>query len=155
MSEPESLAQLLPHADPMILLSGYEPSPSPDTVDAWIDIAPDSPFYVPESGGVPGCVALEYMAQSMALCIGSIRRVRGLGPKLGFVLGSRRLETAIPFFRNGERYRVHVHCTYHDESFGSFDCFIADAAGAVVATAQMTAFQPEGDITPETLEELT
>lgn len=139
----------------MILLSGYEPQSSPDTVDTWVDITPDSPFYVPETGGVPGCVALEYMAQSMALCVGFLRRGRGLAPKLGFVLGSRRFEIRIPFFVNGGRYRVHVRCTYQDESFGSFDCTVTDAAGAAVATAQMTAFQPEGEVTPETLEAFT
>lgn len=155
MSENESLAKLLPQADPMILLSGYEPPSSPDTVDAWVDITPVCAFYVHEKNGVPGCVALEYMAQSMALCVGFLRRSRGLEPKLGFVLGSRKLEIKIPFFRNGARYRIHSHCTYQDESFGSFDCTVTDADGTAVATAQMTAFQPEGELTPETLEAFT
>lgn len=155
MHETESLAALLPQADPMILLSGCEPPSSSETVDTWVDVSPQSPFYVPESEGVPGCVALEYMAQSMALCIGRLRRQNGLAPKLGFVLGSRRLEISVPFFKNGERYRVRAHCTYRDEAFASFDCTVTDAAGASVATAQMTAFQPEGDVTPEKLEAYT
>lgn len=155
MGENESLAALLPQADPMILLSGYVSPSSPDTVETWVDITPGSPFYVSESDGVPGCVALEYMAQSMALCVGFLRRSSGLSPKLGFVLGSRKLEIKIPFFRNGARYRVRAHCTYQDESFGSFDCTVTDDAGAIVASAQMTAFQPEGEVTPEKLEAFT
>ncbi len=155
MRENKSLAALLPQADPMILLSGYVPPSSPDKVETWVDITPGSPFYISENDGVPGCVALEYMAQSMALCVGFLRRSRGLAPKLGFILGSRKLEIRIPFFKNGGRYRVHAHCTYQDESFGSFDCTMTDAEGALVASAQMTAFQPEGDITQETLEAFT
>jgi hypothetical protein len=62
---------------------------------------------------------------------------------------------SIPFFKNGERYRIQATCTYQDESFGSFDCTITDRSGCTVATAQMTAFQPEGDVTPEKLEAYT
>lgn len=152
MSKNESLESLLPQAHPMILLSGYEAPSSPDVVETWVDVSSSSPFFISENDGVPGCVALEYMAQSMALCVGFIHRSKGLPPKLGFVLGSRKFEIFIPFFKNGERYRVRAECTYQDESFGSFNCSIVDCSGAVVATAQMTAFQPEGEVTVESLE---
>ena len=62
---------------------------------------------------------------------------------------------SIPHFRSGERYEVHTENTYQDESFGSFDCVVRDSAGAVVASAQMTAFQPDGELTPERLEEFS
>ncbi len=137
----------------MILLTDYAPPSEDGAVDAFIDVSADSPFFDASAGGVPGCVALEYMAQTMALCTGLHRRRRGLGPKLGFVLGSRRLEIGIPVFAPGSRYRVHVSCIYTDESFGSFDCEISDPSGATVARAQMTAFQPEDDLTPEKLKE--
>ena len=152
MSEFDSLANLLPQAHPMILLSGYKNPSSPDEVETWVDISPDSPFYLTENSGVPGCVVLEYMAQSMALCVGFLRRSRNLSPKLGFVLGSRKLEIKIPYFKNGERYRITAKCTYQDESFGSFDCKVYSSDGEEVAAAQMTAFQPEGDVTKESLE---
>ena len=152
MNESESLESLLPQAHPMILLSGYEVPTCTDRVDTWVDVTHDSPFFVPECDGVPGCVALEYMAQSMALCVGFLRRSRNLSPKLGFVLGSRKLEIKIPYFKNGERYRITAKCTYQDESFGSFDCKVYSSDGEEVAAAQMTAFQPEGDVTKESLE---
>lgn len=155
MSENESLESLLPQANPMIVLSGYVPPENPDEVESWVDIDPSSPFFDRAEDGVPGCVALEYMAQTMALCIGFIRRSRGLAPKLGFVLGSRRLEIHIPFFRRGGRYRVRAVCTYRDESFGSFDCTVGDERGSVVAAAQMTAFQPPGEVTQEVLEDFS
>lgn len=146
---------LLPQAEPMILLSGYEPPKEDNAVNAWVDVSPSSPFYEAEIGGVPGCVALEYMAQTMALCVGFLRRRNGLKPKIGFVLGSRKLAVNLEAFRSGERYRVRAENTYQDESFGSFDCTIYDSAGLVVATAQMTAFQPDDGITPEKLKEFT
>lgn len=148
-----SLSELLPHAAPMILLSAYEEPTAEDSVVAFVDVGQASPFYEQALGGVPSCVALEYMAQTMALLVGLARRRKGLKPQLGFVLGSRRLETRIPCFREGRRYRVTAKCTYEDESFGSFDCEIEDDGDAVVAKATLTAFQPEGEVTPEKIGE--
>ena len=138
--------ELLPQSAPMVLLSGYEEPPAdaePNVVEAFVDVTPHSPFFDAALGGVPSCVALEYMAQAMALCIGLLRRRTGLAPKVGFVLGSRRLELKAPAFRPGERYRVSAACTFQDESFGSFDCAVRDAAGDVVAGGTLTAFQPD------------
>lgn len=147
------LAELLPQAAPMILLSGYEEPTADDSVSALVDVTEAAPFYERALGGVPACVTLEYMAQAMALLVGLTRRRRGQKPQLGFVLGSRRLEMRIPCFRAGERYRVAATCTYEDESFGSFDCVVTDGRGEEVARGTLTAFQPEGEMTPEKIGE--
>ena len=147
------LSELLPQASPMILLSAYEEPTADDSVTAFVDVSAASPFYEPGLGGVPTCVAVEYMAQTMALLVGLARRRKGESPKLGFVLGTRKLETLVPCFQDGRRYRVTATCTYEDESFGSFDCEIEDNGGAVVAKGTLTAFQPEGEVTPEKIGE--
>jgi len=153
MADETPLADLLPHAAPMRLLSGYEPWTADAAVTAFVDVSEASPFFDRTLGGVPSCVALEYMAQTMALLVGLTRCRRGERPKMGFVLGSRRLETRIPCFRAGVRYRVTAACTYEDESFGSFDCVISDGSGVEVAKGTLTAFQPADDLTPEKLRE--
>jgi len=139
----------------MVLLTDYAEPTSEDAVEAFVDVGPDAPFFDPSLGGVPACVALEYMAQAMALLVGLRRRRHGQSPKIGFVLGSRKLETRLACFRAGERYRVTAACTYEDESFGSFDCEIADSRGTAVATATMTAFQPQDDLSPDQLKEFS
>ena len=150
------LAELLPHKAPMILLTGYEEPTSKDSVTARVDVSERSPFFEQSLGGVPGCVALEYMAQAMALLVGLDRRRRGLAPAVGFVLGSRRMEVAAPVFRNGARYRVRAVCTYSDdEGFGSFDCEVLDEAGDVAAKGTVTAFQPDGELTPGKIKEFS
>jgi predicted hotdog family 3-hydroxylacyl-ACP dehydratase len=146
-------ARWLPHGPPMVLLSGCVPAPAGEAVDAWVDVTPDSPFFDHVAGGVPGCIALEYMVQAAALFVGRVRGAEGLPPGIGFVLGTRRMEIAVPVFLPGRRYNIHAVCSYHDESFGSFECSVTDAAGAVLAVAQMTAFQPEEGAGPERLEE--
>lgn len=147
---------MLPQADPMILLSDYEePADDSAAVVSYVDISERSPFYDRTIGGTPSVTALEYMAQTMALCVGFDRRRKGLKPKLGFVLGSRKLEVSTPCFRNGERYRIVAECTYTDDEFGSFDCVISDSAGTEVAKATVTAFQPDFETTPDKLEAFT
>ena len=126
MSHKIPLGELLPQARPMVLLSGYEPPADEAAVEAFVDVTPEAPFFEAALDGVPGCVALEYMAQTMALCVGFLRRQKGLPPQIGFVLGSRRLDVRIP-------------------SFQSFDCSIRDASDRVVASGSLTAFQPGTD----------
>ena len=138
----------------MTLLSGCMQGDDEAEADAWVDVSPASPFYDASIGGVPGCVALEYMAQTMAVVVGLARRRSGEPPKVGFVLGSRRMSIAISVFRSGERYCVHAKCDYQDESFGSFDCKVEDSSGATVASARLTAFQPSGELTEEILEQI-
>ena len=136
-----SLDALLPQARPMILLSDYQPSDDPNTAVAFVEVTPESPFYDHAIQGVPSCVALEYMAQTMALCVGTIRRAQGLPPQVGYVLGTRRLDLRVPKFACGVRYRVEAVCTFQDSEFGSFDCKIGDEAGGLVAFATLTAYQ--------------
>ena len=147
------LSELLPQAEPMILLSGYEPSATPGTATAFVDISPTVPFYDFEVGGVPACVALEYMAQAIALAVGLSRRAAGEAPRLGFVLGSRKFETVVEVFKSGCRYRVTAVNTYQDESFGSFDCEVIAPDSTCAARASLTAFQPTGEMTPERLKD--
>ena len=150
------LAELLPHKAPMILLSGYEEPTEENSVTAHVDVSERSPFFEPALGGVPGCVALEYMAQTMALLVGLDRRRRGLAPAVGFVLGSRRLEVSAPVFRNGARYNVRAVCAYRDdEGFGSFECEVLDESGEMAARGTVTAFQPDGELTPEKMKEFS
>ena len=150
------LEEMLPHARPMILLSDYdEPADDATAITAYAEISARSPFYERSLGGTPAGTALEYMAQTMALCVGFLRRRKNLPPKMGFVLGSRKLEVKIPCFRDGERYRITAECVYTDEEFGSFDCAIHDSAGGVVASATVSAYQPGGDFSPENMKEFT
>lgn len=81
-----SLAELLPQAAPMILLSGYSEPTEENTVEAFVDIDEQSPFYEVGLGGVPGCVALEYMAQTMAMALRLALADAGLAPTdIGYV----------------------------------------------------------------------
>ena len=142
MSESLRLADFLPHRPPMIMLAELISVDVPGVASAVPDTSPSCIFYDPELKGVPACAALEYMAQTMALAVGEERRRRGQTPKVGFVLGTRRLEVKIATFESGKRYVANAKCVYAETEFASFDCSITDPDGATVATALLTAYQP-------------
>ena len=142
MSESLRLADFLPHRPPMIMLAELISVDVPGVASAVPDTSPSCIFYDPELKGVPACAALEYMAQTMALAVGEERRRRGQTPKVGFVLGTRRLEVKVATFESGKRYVANAKCVYAETEFASFDCSITDPDGATVATALLTAYQP-------------
>ena len=135
-------ADLLPHRPPMILLAELISVDVSNEASAVVDTSPDCIFYDPELKGVPACAALEYMAQTMALVVGAERRRRGLAPRVGFVLGTRRMDVKVATFESGKRYVANAKRVYDDEEFASFDCSITDPDGTMVATALFTAYQP-------------
>ena len=135
-------ADFLSHRPPMIMLAELISVDMPGVASAVPDTSPSCIFYDPDLKGVPACAALEYMAQTMALAVGAERRRRGQTPKVGFVLGTRRMEVKIATFESGKRYVANAKCVYDDEEFASFDCSITDPDGATVAAALFTAYQP-------------
>ncbi len=148
-----SLDELLPQAKPMILLSDYDLPQDGKPVRAYVDIEKTSPFFENEVGGVPSCVVLEYMAQTMALYTGLERVRQGACPQVGFILGSRRIDIEIPVFELGARYCIEVVCSFTDESFASFECTVYSPSGQDVAHGVLSAFRPDGELTPQKLEE--
>lgn len=113
-------AEFLQHRKPMLLL---------DTLtDIGIDSAScewtmgDSPFARPD-GRVPAYTGIEHMAQCVAVHSGARARVRGLGPPLGFLLGTRHFRTSISTFAPGATYIASCRELVRDsQGMGSFAC---------------------------------
>lgn len=144
MSPDPQLLELLPHRPPMMVLAQVVSVAVPGEAVAIADTSSSSAFYDPDLGGIPACVALEYMAQTMALAVGAERRREGKPPKVGFVLGTRRLSVKVAAFECGKRYEVKATCACADDAVASFDCSIQDPEKEIVAMATLTAYQPIG-----------
>ena len=151
MSLDPQLLELLPHRPPMILLNQVISVEVSGEAVAVADTSSGSVFYDAELGGVPACVALEYMAQTMALAVGAEQHRKGEAPKVGFVLGTRRLDVKVSVFEVGKRYVVKATCACTDDAVASFDCSITGPEGEIVATATLTAYQssdPQSSVSP-------
>lgn len=135
---------LVPHSGQMVLLERVV-SADQDNLCAEVRIHAGS--VLAGSHGVGSWVGIEYMAQAISAHAGWLSRGRGEAVKVGFLLGSRRYDTSVPYFAFGSVLLVHVHRVLQAENgLGAFDCRIvsadADADAAPLATATVTVFQP-------------
>ena len=101
MSRPEypDVREVLPHAGRMALLSRVLAHDAEETVCS-VEVQPGTLFSA-EDGSVPVWVGIEYMAQCVAAHAGLEGHARGTPPRVGFLIGSRRIETRTPRFEPG------------------------------------------------------
>jgi predicted hotdog family 3-hydroxylacyl-ACP dehydratase len=139
---PYSIEQLLIHRSPMLLLDkviGYNEA----QVVASVIITESSPLLTSE--GVPGHVAVEYMAQACGAYAGAMALDAGAPVKIGLLLGTRMCRVLVPWFRIGNRLTVSASIVFHDEQLAAFDCKI-EIGDRLVADAQLKVYQPQNDL---------
>ena len=121
------LSELLPQAGPMRLLERVEEHDDEHTVCVALPSA--STLFQDQAGFVPSWVAIEYMAQCAAAHGGLLARARGVAPRLGLFVGSRRLLFRCERFTPGIVLRVSArHAAGHGDTL-AFDCTVEDPAG--------------------------
>jgi predicted hotdog family 3-hydroxylacyl-ACP dehydratase len=133
--------ELLPHADPMILIdevTGWDD----ERLTAIVQIAEDSLYFEPGQG-VPAWVGIEYMAQAVAAFAGVRAKAAGEAVRVGFLLGARRYTCHRSHFPLGERLIVRVHREIESVGMGVFQCIIRDQAGETLAEAAINVYQPD------------
>ncbi len=136
-----AMRDLLPHRPPMVLVDAVTFHDARATTCA-VRIGPRSAF-ADAHGHVPIVVALEYMAQTVGVHSGLCRRAVGEPIRLGFLLGSRRLELHAHSFMPGQELEVRARDVWNDAEFASFECEVADVtSGALLASGALSVFSP-------------
>ena len=138
--------ELLPQQEPMMLISGIESADIENNIFVTrIDVKKTDLFYDEKLGGVPACIALEYMAQSIGCFIGYADKEKNPNgePAIGFLLGSRHITIDIEKFDVDKTYFVGVAPLFCDENIASFDCKIYDTDNKVLASGTLNAFRPD------------
>jgi predicted hotdog family 3-hydroxylacyl-ACP dehydratase len=127
---------LVPHRGRMLLVSRVE-AHTPTETTCRIDIAADG-IAVNEDGSVSAWVALEYMAQTIAAHAGLTAWRLDEPVRLGFLIGSRRVDFA-GGMRAGQSLLATVRHVWGATELAAFDCVLHDAAtGALVARGQLS-----------------
>ena len=141
MSFPD-IRELVPHSGDMVLLDRVL---SADTENLCAEVTMRANTLFCDGAGVGSWVGIEYMAQAIAAHAGWLARGRGEEVKVGFLLGARRYQAAVPLFPLGAVLHVHAqHAMQGDNGLGAFECRIEDgASGALLANATITVFEPE------------
>ena len=139
MSEPAfpAIEELLPHEGPMVLLSRVLSHHGDRTVCA-VDLD-EGGMLQDESGAVAAWVGIEYMAQCVGAHAGLVARAAGEPPRMGFLLGGRRIRFHVARFQRGDRLRVEARRIWGGTGdLASFDCSLEDAAtGKLLAEGRL------------------
>jgi predicted hotdog family 3-hydroxylacyl-ACP dehydratase len=139
---PYSIETLLAHRPPMLLIDKvieYDDA----SLLASVTISESSLLLGPH--GVPGHVAIEYMAQTCGAFAGAIALDNGAAVKIGFLLGTRMCKVLTPWFRIGDRLLIAASLVFRDEQMAVFDCRI-EIDGKLAAEAQLKVYQPDNDL---------
>lgn len=132
------MAELLPHAAPMILLDSVEQADE-TRVECSVLLSDRDPFMA--EGRVRAVVCLEYIAQAIGAFVGLERRARGLRPQIGYIVGLRTLALHREYLQRGDRLRVSATLTWSDQETATFDGTV-QCEGECVAEGQVTVYQP-------------
>lgn len=141
--EQYSIAELVPHAAPMILL---------DKVYSWtlqsavasVTITEQSPFVCAQ--GVPAYVGIEYMAQAISAKSGVTERLQNSPVQIGFLVGSRRYSCNVEHFPIGAKLQVEItESLISDTGLSVYDCTIKGGANGenILASASLNVFLPD------------
>jgi predicted hotdog family 3-hydroxylacyl-ACP dehydratase len=134
-------ATFVMHREPLLLLDTLVECDGDSTACEWTVQEGDA--FVDPGKGVPAHVAVEHMAQCVAVHAGARAWVEGLGPPLGFLLGTRHFTAAIPYFVVGETYRATCMELIRDDSgMGSYECSVLRGE-EVVAAARLSVLEKE------------
>jgi predicted hotdog family 3-hydroxylacyl-ACP dehydratase len=106
-------------------------------------ITESSLFLTPH--GVPGHIAIEYMAQACGAYVGTMALDSGAPVKMGLLIGTRLCKLRRPWFGLGDHLMVTASMVLHDEQLAVFDCKV-EVDGELAADTQIKVFQPETDL---------
>ncbi|MEJ2441900.1 MAG: hypothetical protein P8Y42_00385 [Exilibacterium sp.] len=136
----ETLSDLLPHREPMILLDAVH-----DWGESYLEAVVEHKqpgIFTNAAGEVPAWVGVEYMAQAIGAWAGIRARSNDQPIRIGFLLGTRKYTSYTEAFNFGEKVVVRVEKLMMDnENLALFDCKIF--ADKILATAQIKAIQPQ------------
>ena len=127
------------HRPPMLLLDSIQEATEEKCV-ARVRVDPQA-WYAEGDGAMPGWFGIELMAQTIAAFSGSRKREVGMGPRLGYLLGTRNYDSRMARFPAGEVLEVEVRPQYLDDTgLSAFLCEIRHL-GQQVACATLKTFE--------------
>lgn len=136
--------QFIPHEQPMVFVDHLIEANDVFAI-AELVIRPELMFC--EAEGLPTWTSIELMAQTISAYAGHKGRMSGLPPKIGFLLGTRKMQLPVPYFALRETIRIKAEQGYLHEGLGQFQCEIEYREHCF--SAMLSVFEP-----PEMKEEI-
>ncbi|RKG39498.1 ApeP family dehydratase [Acinetobacter rongchengensis] len=138
LSKNLSAVDFIPHEKPMVFID-HVVEIGDNFAIAELLIRPDLMFC--EEQGLPTWSSIELMAQTVSLYAGSQGGKLGQPPKIGFLLGTRKLHLPVPYFNMGETVTIRAEKQYLHEGLGQFACEIYYQNHTI--SAVLSVYEPE------------
>lgn len=140
MLENQNAIDFIPHAKPMVFVDHIREIGDNFAV-AELTIHSDLMFCDPN--GLPTWSSIELMAQTVSLYAGFKGKAENQEnqPKIGFLLGTRKLNLPIPYFALGESLIIRAEQQYLHEGLGQFACEILYQDHTI--SAMLSVYEPE------------
>lgn len=151
-----NVAPLLPHSGNMVLLDQITHYDA-QSLHAIALIRPECILLPAGADSLPIWMGGEILAQGIGAWAGAHALDRGEPVRLGFLLGSRKLQFGAPAIPVGTHLDIHIHLSLQDETgMGVFDCILqcrepapgfAESLppGKVLVQGAMNVFSPNND----------
>jgi predicted hotdog family 3-hydroxylacyl-ACP dehydratase len=75
--------------------------------------------------GLPSWSSIELMAQTVSVFAGAKGQKLGLTPRIGYLLGTRKLNLPMAYFEHGKILKIRAEQQYLHEGLGQFACEIS------------------------------
>lgn len=149
MNKFSDVSRFLAHQAPMILIDSLI-DVTELTIHCQVEIKAGGMFFDKQINAVPAWVGIEFMAQTVAVWSGYHANLNGEPSPIGFLLGSRRYNSACELYKQGDILDVYGKQLMENEGMTSFECRI-ERDGKEIATSQLNAFVPSQDKLDEML----
>lgn len=140
MNIQQKAIEYIPHQIPMVFVDNLIEMFEHGAV-ANLSIRPELLFC--EVEGLPTWTSIELMAQTISAFSGWKGQQQGHTPKVGFLLGTRKLNLPVPFFEIGSTLIIRVEQQYLHEGLGQFACEIDYKNHKI--SALLSVYEPTGD----------
>ncbi|MDM1757775.1 MULTISPECIES: 3-hydroxylacyl-ACP dehydratase [Acinetobacter] len=128
----------IPHEKPMVFVDDLV-EVGENFAEATLTIQPALMFC--EAAGLPTWSSIELMAQTVSLYAGAQSQKVGQRPKIGFLLGTRKLHLPVAYFAMGEVVTIRAERQYLHEGLGQFACEIQYQEHTI--NAMLSVYEPE------------
>lgn len=118
---PHKATEFILHRSPMVLIDELVDFGENFAV-ARLTIQPNLMFC--EAQGLPTWASIEIMAQTVSLFAGVQGHLRGEPPKIGYLLGTRKLQLSMPYFKMNSELLIRAEQQYIHDGLGMFYCQI-------------------------------
>lgn len=133
-----SVGELIPHEGPAVLLDGVVAHSEEETICA-AQVHPEMQYVL--EGRADAALALELMAQAVAVHVGLRGRWSGGIPRQGYVVGVPKMKFFGGDYQVGEKLEIRVRVVFVEGPVGRFEGEVLQGAN-LRAAGSLTVFEP-------------